>query len=137
MDTIGTAAAQTLDSIVAAVDGGRSAPANPIPALPLMASTAQPMPMQLAAVDPAPAQPTPAPAASAAADVAPANNVQLVSSIQSGLASLGFYHGPIDGHPGDATARAIREFENFHSYRVTGQVKPDLVGLLRQAGAEI
>ena len=137
VDTIGTAAAQTLDSIVAAVDGGRSAPANPIPALPLMASTAQPMPMQLAAVDPAPAQPTPAPAASAAADVAPANNVQLVSSIQSGLASLGFYHGPIDGHPGDATARAIREFENFHSYRVTGQVKPDLVGLLRQAGAEI
>ncbi|MFN4211041.1 MAG: peptidoglycan-binding domain-containing protein, partial [Devosia sp.] len=69
--------------------------------------------------------------------VAPANNVQLVSQIQQGLASLGFYHGSIDGHPGDATAKAIREFENFHSYKVTGQVKPDLVGLLRQAGAEI
>jgi peptidoglycan hydrolase-like protein with peptidoglycan-binding domain len=72
-----------------------------------------------------------------ATNVAPANNVQLVSQIQRGLASLGFYHGSIDGHPGDATAKAIREFENFHSYRVTGQVKPDLVGLLRDAGASI
>jgi peptidoglycan hydrolase-like protein with peptidoglycan-binding domain len=129
VDTIGTAAAQTLDSIVAVVDGSRSTPTNPIPALPLVAPEAsQPMPVQLASLEPA---------APAAAPVAPANNTQLVSSIQIGLASLGFYHGTIDGHPGDATARAIREFENFHSYRVTGQVKPDLVGLLRQAGAEL
>jgi peptidoglycan hydrolase-like protein with peptidoglycan-binding domain len=69
--------------------------------------------------------------------VNPANNIQLVSDIQRGLASLGFYHGSIDGHPGDATARAIREFENFHSYKVTGQVNPDLIGLLRGAGAAI
>jgi peptidoglycan hydrolase-like protein with peptidoglycan-binding domain len=73
----------------------------------------------------------------AATTTAPTNNAQLVGTIQKGLASLGFYHGSIDGHPGDATAKAIREFENFHSYRVTGQVKPDLVGLLRQAGAAI
>jgi peptidoglycan hydrolase-like protein with peptidoglycan-binding domain len=63
--------------------------------------------------------------------------VQLVSQIQRGLASLGFYHGAIDGHPGDATAKAIREFENFYRYQVTGQVKPDLVGLLRDAGASV
>ena len=73
----------------------------------------------------------------AATDVLPANNLQLVSTIQKGLASLGFYHGSIDGHPGDATAKAIREFENFHSYKVTGQINPDLVGLLRQAGASV
>ena len=93
----------------------------------------------MAAVRPAPSvevEPTPGQVAARPA-IAPANNTEMVSQIQAGLASLGFYHGSIDGHPGDATAKAIREFENFHSYKVTGQVKPDLVGLLRQAGAEI
>lgn len=153
VDTIGNAAAQTIDSIVAAVDGGRTTPpapaVKPVPALPLMAAPQaqqMPAPVQVASLEPmaaprpaATVQPQPAPDQTAAAttSVAPANNVQLVSTIQQGLASLGFYHGSIDGHPGDATARAIREFENFHSYRVTGQVNPDLVGLLRQAGAAI
>lgn len=151
VDTIGNAAAQTIDSIVAAVDGGRTTPAapavKPVPALPLVATSQQqmPAPVQIASLEPM-AAPRPVTAVQAepvpdqlmaASTVAPANNVQLVSQIQKGLASLGFYHGSIDGHPGDATARAIREFENFHSYRVTGQVNPDLVGLLRQAGAAI
>ena len=149
VDTIGNAAAQTIDSIVAAVEGGRTTPAapavKPVPALPLVATQQvqqMPAPVQVASLEPM-AAPRPAAPAEAqvapeqVAAVAPANNVQLVSTIQQGLASLGFYHGPIDGHPGDATAKAIREFENFHSYRVTGQVKPDLVGLLRQAGAAI
>ena len=141
VDTVGSAAAQTLDGIIAAVDGGRTAPATqagaPTPAMPMLASTAQPMP----AVVPTPVQvaslePMAAPQA-AAPEVAAVNNVQLVSQIQRGLASLGFYRGSIDGHPGDSTARAIREFENFHSYKVTGQVNPDLVGLLRDAGASL
>lgn len=121
VDTIGNAAASTIDSIVAAVDGARSPAPAPLRALP--------EPTQLVASVPA----TPA----ATAPVAPANNTQLVGTIQRGLASLGFYRGSIDGHPGDATARAIREFENFHSYKVTGQINPDLVGLLRQAGADV
>ena len=152
VDTIGNAAAQTIDSIVAAIDDGRTTPAapavKPIPALPLAAVSQQqmPAPVQVASLEPmAPPQPVtavqsaPAPdqTLAATANVAPANNVQLVSQIQAGLASLGFYHGSIDGHPGDATAKAIREFENFHSYKQTGQVSPDLVGLLRQAGAAI
>lgn len=149
VDTIGNAAAQTIDSIVAAVEGGRTTPpapaVKPVPALPLAATQQvqqMPAPVQVASLEPM-AAPRPAIAVEAQATpeqtaaVAPANNAQLVSTIQQGLASLGFYHGPIDGHPGDATAKAIREFENFHSYRVTGQVKPDLVGLLRQAGAAI
>lgn len=151
VDTVGNAAAQTIDSIMAAVGGVRSTPAAqgvaPIPALPMMATTAQPMPaaVQVASLEPM-AAPQPVTAVQqqpvpdqvmTATTVAPANNVQLVSQIQRGLASLGFYHGSIDGHPGDATAKAIREFENFHSYRVTGEVKPDLVGLLRDAGASI
>lgn len=141
VDTIGNAAAQTIDSIVAAVDGSRTTPtapaSRPVPV--------QPLPVQVASLEPMAAprpvtavQPAPVPEQTLAATrVAPANNVQLVSQIQAGLASLGFYHGSIDGHPGDGTAKAIREFENFHSYRVTGQVNPDLVGLLRQAGATI
>ncbi len=153
VDTIGNAAAQTIDSIVAAVDGGRTTPpapaVKPVPALPLVATQQaqqMPAPVQVASLEPMAAprpvtavqtQPAPNQAMAATNTVAPANNVQLVSSIQKGLASLGFYHGSIDGHPGDATAKAIREFENFHSYRVTGQVKPDLVDLLRQAGAAI
>lgn len=147
VDTVGNAAAQTLDSIVAAVDGSRTTPVQPavrpVPAAPL--ATTQPMPVQVASLEPVAtrpvtaiqAQPVPDQVMTATTTVAPANNVQLVSQIQRGLASLGFYRGPIDGHPGDATAKAIREFENFHSYRVTGQVNPDLVGLLRQAGASI
>ncbi|WEK02813.1 MAG: peptidoglycan-binding protein [Candidatus Devosia phytovorans] len=144
VDTVGNAAASTLDSIVAAVDGGRSTPAStspaPVPqaALPAVAPVAAP-PVQVASLE-LMAAPRPATAVQSEAvpqNVLPANNVQLVSQIQRGLASLGFYHGSIDGHPGDGTARAIREFENFHSYRVTGQINPDLVGLLRQAGASI
>lgn len=146
VDTIGNAAAQTIDSIVAAVDGGRTTPpapaVKPVPVMPLALASAQqmPAPVQVASLEPM-AAPQPATALQTqpeqVANVAPANNVQLVSTIQQGLASLGFYHGSIDGHPGDGTAKAIREFENFHSYRVTGQVKPDLVELLRQAGAAI
>lgn len=149
VDTIGAAAASTIDSIVAAVDGGRPTPvatANaPVPSAPVPAQ--QIAPLQVASLEPM-AAPRPVTAvqsepvaqpmlASTAPTVLPANNVQLVSQIQQGLASLGFYRGPVDGHPGDATARAIREFENFHSYKVTGQVNPDLVDLLRQAGAAI
>jgi peptidoglycan hydrolase-like protein with peptidoglycan-binding domain len=141
VDTVGSAAASTIDSIVAAVDGGRSTPPAPIPNAPVPSRSlpaAQPN-IQVASLEPMAA---PRPVAAVQTDVAPqqvlpANNVQLVSQIQKGLASLGFYHGSIDGHPGDATARAIREFENFHSYKVTGQVNPDLVGLLRQAGASV
>jgi len=151
VDTIGNAAALTIDSIVAAVDGGGRAPTpalRPVPAASLPSvspAQAMPAPVQvaslepMAAVRPAPSvevEPTPGQVAARPA-IAPANNTEMVSQIQAGLASLGFYHGSIDGHPGDATAKAIREFENFHSYKVTGQVKPDLVGLLRQAGAEI
>lgn len=150
VDTVGNAAASTIDSIVAAVGGARGTPAaqgaTPIPAMPLMATAAQPMPAQVASLEPvaAPrpvtavqAAPVPDQMMAATSTVAPANNVELVRQIQRGLASLGFYRGSIDGNPGEGTAKAIREFENFYSYKVTGQINPDLVGLLRDAGASI
>ncbi|MNL48683.1 putative peptidoglycan binding domain protein [compost metagenome] len=71
------------------------------------------------------------------ASVPPATDAALVAQIQTGLASLGFFRGPIDGKPGPETSRAIREFENFHRYKMTGQVQPDLVELLVKAGATI
>lgn len=148
-DDVAQSAASTIDSIMAAVDGGSrgSAPAasnppTPSATLPSLTAQAQPQPMP-APVQPAavpPAQPQTVQVASAgpvAAPVPPATDGALVTQIQKGLASLGFFQGPIDGKPGPETARAIREFENFHRYKMTGQVQPDLVGLLVKAGATI
>jgi peptidoglycan hydrolase-like protein with peptidoglycan-binding domain len=152
-DDVAQSAASTIDSIIAAVDGSRgtaptsSNPPTPSVSLPSLTAKAQTQPM------PAPVQPvvtqqvqqpvvqvaSAAPIAPAATQVSvpPATDAALVAQIQSGLASLGFFRGPIDGKPGPETARAIREFENFHRYKMTGQVQPDLVELLLKAGATI
>ena len=150
-DDVAQSAANTIDSIIAGLDGGSrgTAPAaanppTPSAALPVLAAQAQPQAMP-APVQPAPVQQVqeqPLQLASAApvatpATVPPATDAALVAQIQTGLASLGFFHGPIDGRPGPETARAIREFENFHRYKMTGQVQPDLVELLLKAGATI
>lgn len=144
-DTVAQSAADTIDSIIAAVDVSRSTPQSvanpPIPSAPLPSHEARsqpmPAPVQQASLQP-PASPvvTPAPVASTVR-VPPANDTELVTQIQRGLASLGFFRAPVDGKPGPETARAIREFENFHRYRMTGQVQPDLIDLLLQAGATI
>ncbi|MGB3027935.1 peptidoglycan-binding domain-containing protein, partial [Paradevosia shaoguanensis] len=73
---------------------------------------------------------------------APANAVsstdpQLVAKVQRGLASLGFLAGSVDGVPGEATAKAIRNFEVYYNYDVTGKVTPQLVDMLTAAGAVI
>ncbi len=64
-------------------------------------------------------------------------NEQMVKQVQRGLASLGFLQGKIDGIAGEATAKAIRNFEIYHNFEVTGEVSPELVDLLKQAGAKI
>ncbi|HTN60111.1 MAG TPA: peptidoglycan-binding protein [Devosia sp.] len=153
-ETVANSAAQTIDSIVAAVDGSRNIPdspaVRPMPALPLLASTAQPMPAPVqrvaslepiaprpAVVVPQQAAPVQQQAAIAPPPINPANNTQLIEQVQRGLASLGFLQGPIDGKPGEATAKAIRSFEIFHNYAPTGEVNVQLLGLLRDAGASI
>lgn len=146
VDTVGVAAANTIDSIVAAVDGTRGTGA-PVarPPTPSVSLPSQAMPAPVQAVAPQPqvavqpvvqtvASTTPSSQPRAAR---PATDGQLVADIQRGLASLGFFRGQIDGNPGPETARAIREFENFHRYKITGQVQPDLIELLRKAGATI
>jgi peptidoglycan hydrolase-like protein with peptidoglycan-binding domain len=105
-------------------------------------ATTQAAATQTASVEAAPAkiaiaQPLPAalPPAGAAADTV--TNADMVASVQRGLSSLGFLHGPIDGVAGEATAKAIRNFEVYYNYNVTGRVTPELVNLLVQTGAVI
>jgi peptidoglycan hydrolase-like protein with peptidoglycan-binding domain len=139
-DNVAQTAANTIDSILSTVDTSRgSAPAvanppTPSASLPTQPVQAMPQPVMAAAVS------VPAPTAAAvntAPRTPPANDTELVRQIQTGLASLGFFQTQVDGKPGPETARAIREFESFYRYRMTGQVQPDLVDLLLKAGATI
>jgi peptidoglycan hydrolase-like protein with peptidoglycan-binding domain len=61
----------------------------------------------------------------------------VVAKVQRGLASLGFLHGPADGVAGEATAKAIRNFEVYFNYNVTGRITPELLDLLVDSGAVI
>lgn len=66
-----------------------------------------------------------------------ASDPVVVAKVQRGLASLGFLHAAADGVPGETTAKAIRNFEVFYNYQVTGRITPDLLDLLVQNGASI
>jgi peptidoglycan hydrolase-like protein with peptidoglycan-binding domain len=61
----------------------------------------------------------------------------VVAKVQRGLASLGFLHGPADGVAGSATAKAIRNFEVYFNYPVTGRISPQLLDDLIDNGAAI
>lgn len=61
----------------------------------------------------------------------------IVAKVQRGLGSLGFLHGPADGVAGEATAKAIRNFEVYFNYNVTGRISPELIDLLVDNGAAI
>ena len=65
------------------------------------------------------------------------NDPVTVAKVQRGLASLGFLHGPADGVAGEATAKAIRNFEVYFNYKVTGRISPELLDLLVDNGASI
>jgi len=60
----------------------------------------------------------------------------LVAKVQKGLTSLGYDVGTVDGIPGEATATAIRRFENFYNYPQTGKVSPELIDILTGANAK-
>jgi peptidoglycan hydrolase-like protein with peptidoglycan-binding domain len=77
------------------------------------------------------------PVATTPVSVVDSKDPKLVAKVQRGLASLGFLSGQIDGKPGEATARAIRNFEVWNNFEVTGRVTPGLLKLLIAAGAEI
>jgi peptidoglycan hydrolase-like protein with peptidoglycan-binding domain len=64
-------------------------------------------------------------------------NSDIVASVQRGLNSLGFLHAKVSGVADEATAKAIRNFEVYFNYNVTGRVTKQLVDLLEQNGAVI
>jgi hypothetical protein len=47
----------------------------------------------------------------------------VIGQVQLRLARAGYYHGAIDGVSGDATRRAIREYERAHSLPADGQIR--------------
>src|SRR5690606_12889051 len=131
------ATANTIDSIIAAMDGSRSGsgqagssptPPATLPSISPVQAKRQPI-QQVAAITPA--------TTTAAVNVPPATDAELVAEIQRGLARLGAFRAQFDGKPGQESERAIREFGSFHRNKVTGQVQPDLVQLLKAEGASI
>jgi hypothetical protein len=55
----------------------------------------------------------------------------LAVSVQSNLAQLGYYHGPIDGEIGSASRQSIRAFQAAQGLPVTGMIDPKLLKALR------
>jgi hypothetical protein len=51
----------------------------------------------------------------------------LVGQVQLRLARAGYYHGAIDGVSGNATRRAIREYQHAHSLPADGQIRGRLL----------
>lgn len=92
----------------------------------------------------APAEQSMPAALSPDADVPPATtgadlalDGKTVGAVQRGLNSLGFLHGQINGIADEATSKAIRNFEVYYNYNVTGRITAGLVNLLVQNGAVI
>lgn len=121
-------------------------PAGNLTAAQRLAQQMGTLPPQQAAATPAAAtivantQPSPPDQQQAAIAVDDSNGSTdpvLISKIQRGLASLGFLGERIDGVPGEGTAKAIRNFEVFYDYKVTGLATHRLLDLLVQHGAVI
>ena len=60
-----------------------------------------------------------------------------ISAVQRGLNSLGFLHGEITGVADEATAKAIRNFEVYFNYDVTGRITRALVRTLQANDADV
>ena len=61
--------------------------------------------------------------------------VQIIRTIQQSLVVLGYLQGPVDGHLGDASQRAIREFEMDNGLVPSGRVSSPLLAKLARAAA--
>lgn len=58
----------------------------------------------------------------------------VVTNVQTVLAKLGFYTGKVNGSYDAETARAVREFEGYNNFKMTGKIDPSLLQLLNDAG---
>lgn len=129
---------EIMAQILGAANAGMPQSATADPVDHSTSRTSQPLPGALTTLVQSALKQTSQPAFVAPASSPPANpavDKATIKKIQRGLASLGFLYGSIDGVAGQATARAIRNFEVYQNLEVTGRVSPDLVNLLRAAGA--
>ncbi len=140
LSAVAESAAETIDSIVAGIDGGQALPIAPA----IVPTPSQLVPMVIVQAAPVQQAAIVAPPVVAGVEQTTQNlqitasaDTGLTAKVQRGLSSLGFLHGPIDGHAGEATAKAIRNFEVYYNYSVTGQVSAQLVDLLVAAGASV
>ena len=62
-------------------------------------------------------------------------DAQLVKSIQSGLADMGYDPGPVDNTMGPRTAAAIRQYQYDHDLLSDGQATPELVLHIQEQAA--
>lgn len=58
----------------------------------------------------------------------------VVANVQTNLAKLGFYTGKVNGSYDAETARAVREFEGYNNFKMTGKIDSSLLQLLHDAG---
>lgn len=56
----------------------------------------------------------------------------LIRTVQQSLSSLGYFTARVDGRPGEATARAIREYEMDQRMPQTGRISAQLLTRLAQ-----
>jgi len=98
----------------------------------------QPVALRPQAAIPAPTvapTPTPAPRPAAAAPATPAAKPGLVLDLQRALAERNYYDGVADGLPGPRTQQAIRNFEQAHGMKQTGEPSEALLARILQSRA--
>lgn len=91
-----------------------------------------------AKAEPAPAvaaAPIPTPRPAAIAPAAPAAKPGLVLDLQRALAERDYYDGVVDGLPGPRTQQAIRNFEQAHGLKPTGEPSEALLARILQSRA--
>jgi len=57
--------------------------------------------------------------------------IEELSGVQSRLANLGYYNGPVDGEPGDDLQLAVARFQGDQGLPITGDVDDDTRAALR------
>ena len=62
--------------------------------------------------------------------LASANADELIRSVQSKLARLGYYKGKVDGSPGSVTSAAIRRYQLAQKLKVTGELNQQTLAQL-------
>ncbi len=72
-----------------------------------------------------------APATQGTSEGAAVDHDQIVF-VQKGLSELGYAPGPADGHLGDITKRAIRDFQAERHLPITGDITPELIAELKK-----